>query len=320
MKPYIHLLLLIYSSLGLLWIEQCQGQTTTAGGLKESGGLKEYRVELLIRPTPPGDFLTQLLQAALDASKADNEIIRLQFSTLDMTQARWIAQLQRAKQGNQVIWTITDRARESRLRAIRVPLMRGLYGFRVLVIRPQESARFASINSLAQLAQLTAGLNSQWPDARVFTYNKLGFEGGTFAANFYRMLAAKRFDYFPRGILEITEEQAFIDQNQLQLEPQLLLYYPSALYFFVNRNNEQLARRLELGLQKLQASGTYDRLFYSHPSVRAALARMAGRRVIQLTNPDLPTGSQVFSPDYYRTYLQPDSPPNASGAPGQDTP
>lgn len=268
-----------------------------------------YQVHLLIRPTPANDLLTQLLTAALNASKKPGETIQLVFNHTDLSQARWIAELQKG-QRNQLIWTITTREREQLLRPIRVPLLRGLYGYRVLAIRPQSASAFAAVHSRAQLAQFTAGMNPHWPDATVFRDNQLPFSEGTFAVNLYRMLAAQRFDYFPRGIMEITEEQPLLDANQLQVESQLLIYYPSALYFFVNKHNVELAGRLERGLAQLLKSGDYDQLFYHHPSIVAALARMKNRRIIQLHNRQIPTDTEQFLPDYFRQHQagrQPDT-------------
>lgn len=270
----------------------------TAPAMAQTDKSTLYQVQLLIRPTPDNDFLTALLTATLNASKKANETIQLVFNDTDLSQARWIAELQKG-QRNALIWTITTSEREKLLRPIRVPLLRGLYGYRVLAIRPDSASDFARVQNSAQLAQFTAGMNPHWPDAAVFRDNQLPFHEGTFAINLYRMLAAKRFDYFPRGIMEITEEQPLLDANQLQVENQLLIYYPSALYFFVNKENKELAGRLERGLAILLRNGEYDRLFYSHPSIVAALKRMKNRRIIQLNNSHIPEDTTQFLPDYF---------------------
>lgn len=262
-----------------------------------------YQVHLLIRPTPDDDFLTGLLIATLNASKKADETIQLVFNDTDLSQARWIAELQKG-QRNALIWTITTIERESLLRPVRVSLLRGLYGYRVLAIRPDSASDFAKVQNAKQLAQFSAGMNPHWPDAAVFRDNQLPLNEGTFAINLYRMLAAKRFDYFPRGIIEITEEQPLLDANQLQVENQLLIYYPSALYFFVNKQNEELAGRLERGLDILLRNGEFDRLFYSHPSIVAALKRMENRRIIHLNNRHVSADTPQFLPDYFRRHRQ----------------
>lgn len=265
--------------------------------------INTYKVHLLIRPTPKGDYLTQLLYAALNASKKADEKIKVIFNDTDLSQARWIAELQKSNR-NDVIWTVTTPERETLLRPIPIPLLRGLYGYRVLVIRPETAPLFAKVNSIEQLATFSAGMNPHWPDAEIFDDNKLPFVEGTFATNLYRMLAAGRFDYFPRGILEITEEQPLIDNNHLEVEQQLLIYYPSLLYFFVNKDNQELAFRLESGLDILLKNGEFDRLFYHHPTVVAALDRLANRKIITLKNHQFPQGAAEFPPQYFRHYKQ----------------
>jgi len=262
-----------------------------------------YNVHLLIRATPYHDYLTLLLRAALNASKKPNEKIKITFNETDLSQARWIAELQKGKD-NALVWTVSTTEREQLLRPIRFPLLRGLYGYRVLAIRPETAPLMAKVRTAQDLAKFTAGLNPHWPDAALFQDNQLPIVEGTFASNMYRMLAAGRFDYFPRGVLEMTEEQPFIDANKLQLEPNLLIYYPSNLYFFVNKDNEELAKRLEQGLHKLLKSGEFDRLFYTHKEIVDALKIMANRHIITLHNAQLPAGSEVFPPAYFQEHLK----------------
>lgn len=277
----------------------CSVATQNISNANTTENFNTYNVYLLIRPTPKGDYLTQLLYSALNASKKADEKIAIIFNNTDLSQARWIAELQKS-QHNYVIWTVTTPEREAILHPIRIPLLRGLYGYRVLVIRPETAALFAKINSIEQLTKLSAGMNPHWPDANIFHTNGLPFVEGTFASNLYRMLAAGRFDYFPRGVLEITEEQPLIDSNHLQLEQELLIYYPSFLYFFVNKDNQELIDRLEHGLQIMLDNGEFDRLFYNHPAVAAALNRLGKRRVISINNPLHPKGATEFPPEYFR--------------------
>lgn len=42
-----------------------------------------------------------------------------------------------------ILWTSTTASRESRALAIKIPLLKGLLGKRVLVIRVKEQAKFA---------------------------------------------------------------------------------------------------------------------------------------------------------------------------------
>ena len=69
-----------------------------------------------------------------------------------------------------------------------------------------------------------------------------------------------------------------------------MLYYPTAEYFFVNRDNVALAERIERGLRRALADGSFDRLFREHPVNATAFGKsnILKRRIIRLDNPLLP--------------------------------
>jgi hypothetical protein len=246
----------------------------------------------------PADYFTTLLLMALNASKADNEVIDIVFSDQDYSQARWIQLLQNDK-SNFVIWTMTDKEREQQLRPIRIPLCKGLFGYRVLLIRQDEQRRFNHVKSLKDLASLSAGQGTHWPDTSIMQENGLRVMTAETTESLFRMLKAKRFDYFPRGISEAWFELGQRNEAHLAVEENLLLYYPTAIYFFVNKDNEALAKRIETGLEKLIDNGNFDAFFYSHPRVSSGLEHLIHRRVIHLKNHLLPAATPVNNPRYW---------------------
>ena len=110
------------------------------------------------------------------------------------------------------------------------------------------------------------------------------------------MLSYKRFDYFPRGVNEIWEEVRTHRNQGLIVEKTLLLKYPAPIYFFVNKRNVELAKRLEKGLRLAIQDGSFDRLFLNHPSNRPIfeLAQMKKRRIFLLKNPLLPEETPLW--------------------------
>lgn len=247
-----------------------------------------------------GDYYEVLLAMLLNASKAPDEVIDIKFSDRQYTQTRWIAELQRGM-GNDVIWTMTTRERESILRPIRVPMFRGLFGKRVLVIRKEDAAKFAQINSREELAKLTAGQGEHWPDTRILQDNQLPVTTGKDKENLYKMLVAKRFDYFPRGLTEVASERAVMESNGLMVEPHIILSYPTAMYFFVSKKNIELAQRLEKGWQIILNNGEFDKFFFNHPRVKSALSQVKTHPhlIINLNNPELPAETPVDNPRYW---------------------
>jgi len=241
-------------------------------------------------------YYIDLLKRVLEASKAPHETIQYRFADYQFAQLRWVTELSReSPHNNGVLWTMTTQQREQMLRPIRKPLFEGLIGQRVLVIRRVDREKFARINTLEQLRELTAGQGVQWPDLDIFRANDLPVIEGNGKEQLYKMLAAKRFDYFPRGVMEIVSEQTLLDQYDLIVEPRLIISYPAAIYFFVNKHNHTLAQRLERGWEVMQASGEFQRFFYSHERVVHALRFLQSgqHHPIYLHNPLAPPGLQV---------------------------
>lgn len=262
--------------------------------------MKRYVVEGWI---DDNDYVSKLLRLILEASKAPDEVIDLQYNKLydlQLSHSRRVAEFAKL-QGNLVMWTVTDKDRESFLRPIRVPIFKGLFGYRVLIIRKQDRARFAAIKSEKDLALLMAGQGDQWPDTDVLRDNGLPVVTGSQVDKLYKMLAAKRFDYFPRGLVEIVPEMAMIEQYNLMIAPDLLLEYPNPLYFFVNKSNTDLAQRLERGWEIIIDNGSYDRLLFSEEKVKVALQQIQPppRYIMHLKTPELPAQTPINNPRYW---------------------
>jgi Bacterial extracellular solute-binding proteins, family 3 len=261
----------------------------------------EVRIAVKVQGTQQGQqdgYFSNLLMMALEASKADNEIIEIIYSSHDYSQARWISMLQKDT-SNFVIWTMTDSQREQQLRPIRIPLSKGLFGYRVLVIRKQEQVRFDQVKNIDDLANFIGGQGTHWPDTRILKANGLKLVTAENTESLFRMIEAKRFDYFPRGTSEAWFELLERKENNLTVEKNLLFYYPADIYFFVNKNNEALANRIEKGLEILIDNGEFDRFFYSHPRVSTAFNKLKDRRLIKLKNPYLPPETPVDNPRYW---------------------
>ena len=262
---------------------------------------EQIRIPVKVQATAfeqPSDYFTTLLVMALEASKADNEEIDIIFSPRDYSQARWINMLQNDK-NNFVIWTMTDKERERQLRPIRIPLFKGLFSYRVLLIRKQEQARFDHVKDVGDLAKLLGGQGTHWPDTLILQANGLRLTTAETTESLYRMINAKRFDYFPRGISEAWFELLQRQETNLVVEENLLLYYPTDIYFFVNKNNEALAQRIEKGMEALIDNGKFDQFFYNHPRVSSGLERLKNRRIVELKNPYLPAETPVNNPRYW---------------------
>lgn len=190
-----------------------------------------------------------------------------------------------------VAWSVTSIERERHLRPVRIPIDFGLIGWRVLLIRRDDAARFAGIDSVAGLDRLVAGQGHDWPDLTVLRDNGLQVIAATTYDGLFAMLERGRIDYVPRAISEVLGEA---DAHAgLSIEPRLLLHYPSALYFFVNPGNGALAEAIESGLESCLADGSLRARFDQEYAQAMMATRPGEHRVLELVNSDLPAATPL---------------------------
>ncbi|MDH0894072.1 MULTISPECIES: transporter substrate-binding domain-containing protein [unclassified Pseudomonas] len=235
-----------------------------------------------------GDFrpaypLAQL-QLALDKTGSPLRIVPSDYA---MEQDRALLSLEQDKVVD-VVWTMTSRERERRLLPVRIPLDRGLYGWRIALVRDDSRQMLADVHDLAGLSHWRAGQGHDWPDTGILRSHGLKVETSSSYASLFRMLRAGRFDYFPRAVLEARGELQHTTAQGLVLDEHLALRYPAAMYFFFSPHNPQLAETVRQGLEAALADGSFEQLFQQYHSADLRDAGMERRRVIELNNPLLP--------------------------------
>lgn len=241
----------------------------------------------VVHPGPRSDsdkrseYYLKLLRMALEHSGARFE---LRSHPMPMVGARMVQDMA-GGQGINVTWLPTSPELERALLPLKVPLDKGILGWRVFLIRKGDRARFATIRTLDQLRQLSAGLQRDWQDTEIMRANNLNVVTSPTYEGLFQMLAAGRFDYFPRGIGEVWREAEQYKELGLEVEQGLALHYEFPTYFFVSPRHPQLAAALARGLEAIQRNGSMGRLFdqYNGDSVRRA--RTDARRVFKLKMP-----------------------------------
>jgi hypothetical protein len=219
---------------------------------------------------PQVTYFYTLLQLALTKTEATDGPFEVKFAPEFISVERVIADLKGGKDIN-LIWTTINAKRERELLPIKISLIRELNSYRVLLIRAEDQPKFDQIKDINDLRKFTAGLGSQWPDADVMRNNDLTVIGSPAYLPLFKMLASKRFDYFPRGLYEVWNEAKIHADLGIVIEKNIMLYYDAPFYFFVNKNNPQLANRIERGLKIAIADGSFEELFTSIPSFKLAL-------------------------------------------------
>ena len=186
---------------------------------------------------------------------------------------------------------------------IRIPLTKGLLGYRIFLINKENLNVFSALKSLSDLKALSAGLREQWSITDAM--RKLGFSVVT-ATNYeglFGLLMRNRFDYFPRGINEIYSE--FADRSDkypdMIIEPTISLYLPLPVYVFVSPTDPDLAERIEVGLQKMILDGSFDRIFFKYFGSVIKQSNLKQRKVFYVENPILSPETPLNQPDYWFT-------------------
>ena len=248
----------------------------------------------MLRYFPVGpiyEYRWKLLELALEHTKAGQTPLRLQPYTEDVTQNRSVSLLQSG--AIDVLALGTDADRETKMLPVRIDILKGIVGYRVFLIRAGDQPRIASMDDATLRRQLIFGLNSQWADLPIMRANGLSVETASGYDNLFSMLAAGRFDAFPRGINEASRELAeFHDRYpQLALEQSKALYFPYPVYFWVRKDDVALAHRIAIGLQRALADGSFRRLFESYHAAEIGAMRHNRRHVLYLPNPLLPAGN-----------------------------
>jgi hypothetical protein len=150
-----------------------------------------------------------------------------------MEQARSIYEMTKPNGKIDSLWSMTTDAREKQLIPIRIPIDKGLIGWRISLITEKNRQAFAKIRKIDDLKPYTAGQGNSWPDVAILRANHLPVLTSTGYDSLFTMLAGERFDYFPRSIFEIWNELRSHSEQAIEVEQNFILYYPSAYYFFI---------------------------------------------------------------------------------------
>lgn len=244
-------------------------------------------------------YTTRLLAMALEKS-GGHFVARPAASK--MLQGRALLMLQQGR-GIDVAWAATSNEIEFQVHPIRIPIFKGLIGYRLLLISRRDAEKFSKITQAQELKELLAGQGHDWADAAILRANGYRVHTGSYYDALFKMLDQHRIDYFPRSVLEIWAEADAHKDEDLMVEPHLMLHYSSVVYFFTRKENTALAYAIESGLEKMLHDGSFDKLFNEYHGELLAKAGLGARIVFELENPSLPPATPVDRPAlWYRRH------------------
>jgi hypothetical protein len=247
-------------------------------------------------PSPVTDFdqrsqyPVKLLSLALDQTSVKYRIAPSE-KVLQLDRA--ISLLTEKREIN-VIWTLSNDEREKKMLPIRIPIYKGLIGWRMFMIKESRAEDFKKIKNLQQLTQLKPIHVLAWADTKILQSNGFDVVTSRVYKEVFTMLNQQQGDFLPRSLTEISAEMTNnIIADDIIIEPTLGVRYPAAMYFFVNANDKILAKLLTDGLEKAIENGEFDTLFNLEFGVELEQANLEERFFYELDNPFLPISTPL---------------------------
>jgi len=232
----------------------------------------------------PEGYKAKLLELAL--SYSDKAYNLSEFSQV-MPKERRLILLNQGKELHIGMGSAT-KYREEEYLAVPFPIIKGLNGWRIPLVNADTPDLFKNITSLEELKKLSPVQFHSWSDTAILTSNGISVSKGGSVEGLYHMLDKKRVDYLPRSITEIDLNLKQHQHLNIKKDEYVLLYYPSAYYFYVGRSNTELATDINRGLEKALKDGEFDKLFMMYHSESVKKIQQAKRHVFTLHNPFLP--------------------------------
>lgn len=238
--------------------------------------------------------MLQVLQLALDktANAGNYQLVR----SINMEQGRVMRELNNSKLVD-VSAFAPSIEREHAAIAIRIPVSKGLLGYRVCLVRAGETDKFKGITTADDWikSDYLIGQGAHWPDTQILLANGFKVIESVRYKPLFHMLLKHRFDCFPRSINEVLTELKLPENSDLALENNLVFQYRLPTFFFVNKSKPDLANRIEKGLKLAIRDGSFDTLFYKHNKTALKTIDISQRHIIKLNNPYLSPETQSLN-------------------------
>lgn len=198
-----------------------------------------------------------------------------------------------------IMWGSARVEREQRFSPIRFPLFKGLIGWRLSLVKSSQKDLFKSINSLEHFLKLKPGQYHNWSDTQILRGNNINVITSSSYEGLYGMLVKGRFDYFPRSILEVERNYQKHQGMPITIDDNILIRYPAAYYFYVNKNNTELAKDIKSGLEIALKNGSFDKLFNQEFGGLINQFNIEQRKIINLENPLLSVYTPIDRPELW---------------------
>lgn len=245
------------------------------------------------------DDVIEILRTALSETVPEFGPFELQAAPRKLNKEQIFSELKAGKTIN-IAWGPTSAEKEAAMLPLRIPLRKGLLGYRIALIQKDKQAQLDKVKTLPDLKKLSILQGSGWSDVKLYEAN--GFKVSTAKYDaLFKMTASGSIDLFPRGLSEVFgEHQKNLKNNpDLAIEQGMLIYYPWPYYFFFNKNETALHKRLDTGIRKMMKDGSFDAIFRKYNGKAIEQANFKGRRIFRIKNDTLPKETPFDDPSLW---------------------
>lgn len=263
-----------------------QGLLALAATLPRGARAQGRRETLRLIAPPPHDRFGHFVLAVLQQVAEDaGAVFRVQVVPASrMTQGRVELEVANPTGSVDLMWGMSSAWRQRELRRINVRLDQGLIGWRVLVVRADDLARWPADLDVAELRRRRAGQGLRWPDVAILRDNGYRVETAADTPTLYEMLQRGHIDHFPRSAMEVLDELTTLAPRGVAIVPQLALRYEAGNYVFLGTHHAEAARSLEAALLRLEQRGELRKRFAAVFEPQLRELHLGTRRVIELRN------------------------------------
>lgn len=249
-------------------------------------------VILVNKPRTPDDkrydYPQKLLTHILEITKQNYGSALIQHAPSPMQRNRSLLELETGENLH-VMATALKSEWETRLIPIRIPIHKGIMGYRIFLILKQHQPMLSQITSLEELKKIPTGSGRQWSTTKTLIENGFEVRQGMSYEGMFTMLMEGRFMTFGRGVNEVFSEYEAYKTSipELMIEQNLLLYMPLPTYFFVTPTRPELAERIKEGLNMMIEDGSFDEMFNAEFGDMIKAAKLSNRKTFSISNPNL---------------------------------
>jgi len=244
-------------------------------------------------------YVTKLLEHALSYSPQKH--YHLKFNNQGLPKTR-VFKMIAANEDIDVIAAGSTLEREKHLLPIKFPILKGLHGWRIPLVAKNHQNIFDTELSLTEFKSFKPGQLHSWSDTKILESNGIIVEKASLYQGLFSMLATNRFDYLPRSLIEIDGELEKFKDLAITKDKNALIHYPTAYYFYVNKERKSLATDILYGLEQSLIDGSFENMFAQYYGHFIERVNQENRKIYRLKNSTLPSDTPFSRQELWLTF------------------